>query len=97
MKLSLGANQRQLGAFVWAEAGIITGAGLITGGISAWALSNMLVKILHGVFDPAPETLAVPWPYLVTVAGIALTATLTAAITAIRSARKPHVELLRTL
>ena len=61
---ALGANQRQLGAFVWAEAGVVTLAGLLTGGLSSWALSNMLVKVLHGVFDPAPESLAVPWPYL---------------------------------
>src|SRR5436190_2022029 len=61
---ALGANQRQLGAFVWAEAIVTTAAGLLTGTVAAWALSNMLVKVLHGVFDPAPEALAVPWTYL---------------------------------
>ena len=94
---ALGANQRQLGAFVWAEAGIVTLAGLVTGGLGSWALSNMLVKVLHGVFDPAPASLAVPWPYLAIVTGVALVATLTAATMTIRSARRPHLELLRTL
>jgi putative ABC transport system permease protein len=94
---ALGASQRQLGAFVWAEAGLVALAGLATGSATAWALSNMLVRVLHGVFDPAPESLAVPWVYLSTVAGIALVATGTAATVAIRSARTPHVELLRTL
>jgi putative ABC transport system permease protein len=94
---ALGANRRQLGAFVWAEACITTGAGLVTGGVTAWALSNMLVKVLHGVFDPAPETLAVPWRYLATVTLIALVATVTASVAAIRSARTPHLDLLRAL
>ena len=94
---ALGANQRQLGAFVWAEAVITTGAGLAGGSIAAWALANMLVKVLRGVFDPAPEALAVPWAYLVAVTTIALAATVAASIVAIRSARTPHVELLRSL
>ena len=94
---ALGANRRQLGAFVWAEAGVVTFAGLATGAVAAWALSNMLVKVLHGVFDPAPASLAIPWPYLGIVLAIALGATALAAIATIRSARTPHVELLRTL
>ena len=94
---ALGANQRQLGAFVWAEATITTGAGLLTGSIAAWALSNMLVKVLHGVFDPAPESLAVPWTYLATMTLVALAATAAASLVAIRSSRTPHLDLLRTL
>ncbi len=94
---ALGANRRQLGAFVWAEAAVTTGAGLAAGAISGWALSNMLVKVLHGVFDPAPEALAVPWTYLATVTVIALAATVAASIAAIRNAHTPHLELLRSL
>lgn len=94
---ALGANQRQLGAFVWAEAGITTGAGLLTGAVAAWALSNMLVKVLHGVFDPAPESLAVPWTYLVIMTSIAVAATAAASITAIHNARTPHLDLLRAI
>ena len=94
---ALGANQRQLGAFVWAEATITTGAGLVTGSVAAWALSNMLVKVLQGVFDPAPESLAVPWTYLATMAFVALFATATASVVAIRSSRTPNLDLLRTI
>ncbi len=94
---ALGANQRQLGAFVWAEATMTTGAGLFTGTVTAWALSNMLVTVLHGVFDPAPDSLAVPWNYLTTMLAVALIATATAALVAIRSSRTPHLELLRAL
>ena len=43
---ALGATPRQLGAFVWAEAGVVTIAGLIAGTATAWALSNMLVKVV---------------------------------------------------
>ena len=94
---ALGANQRQVGAFVWAEAAITTGAGLVSGSVAAWALSNMLVSVLQGVFDPAPESLAVPWTYLGITIVIALVATVTASVVAIRTSRTPHLELLRTL
>ena len=94
---ALGANQRQLGWFVWAETGLVTIAGIVAGAVTAWALSNMLVKVLTGVFDPAPEHLATPWPYLATVLVIAVGATAVASIAAVRSARTPHVELLRAM
>ena len=93
---ALGANQRQLGAFVWAEALITTGAGFITGAAGGWALSSMLVKVLQGVFDPTPDRLAVPWTYLVITATVASGTTIVASIAAIRHARTPHLELLRT-
>lgn len=82
---------------MWAEATITTGAGLLTGSVAAWALSNMVVKVLQGVFDPAPESLAVPWTYLATMAVVALVATATAAVVAIRSSRTPRLNLLRSL
>ncbi|MEA3185357.1 MAG: putative transport system permease protein, partial [Ilumatobacteraceae bacterium] len=94
---ALGANRRQLGGFVWAEAGVVTLAGLASGAVAAWALANMLVKVLQGVFDPAPASLAVPWSYLTAVLGVAIVATLAAAILAIRSARTARIELLRAL
>ena len=94
---ALGANQRQLGAFVWTEATITTGAGLITGAVAAWTLSNMLVKVLNGVFDPPPDALAVPWTYLAILLVVALVATGIAGGLAIRSSRTPHIELLRSL
>jgi putative ABC transport system permease protein len=92
---ALGANQRQLGSFVWAESAVVTGAGIAAGCIGAWALSNMLVKVLHGVFDPAPDHLSIPWTYLAGVAAVACASTIVAATAAIRSARTPHTELLR--
>ena len=57
---ALGARPRQLGGFIWAEAAFVTLGGLFTGAIAGWALAVMLVKVLAGVFDPPPATLAVP-------------------------------------
>ena len=94
---ALGASPHQLGGFVWAEAATVTGAGLLGGCAIAYALSNMLVKVLRGVFDPAPAALAIPWQYLVAVLAVALGATAVAATIALRRARVPHLELLRSL
>ena len=94
---ALGATPRQLGSFVWAEAGVVTGGGLVAGAVGAWALSKMLVNVLHGVFDPPPEHLAIPSAYLAAVVGIAGLSTVLAVLAAIRAARTPHVELLRSL
>ena len=91
---ALGATQRQLGAFVWAEAGVVTIAGLIAGTATAWALSNMLVKVLQGVFDPPPSVLAVPWTYLIVLGAITIAATIADAA-ALISARRPRMDLLR--
>jgi putative ABC transport system permease protein len=94
---ALGATQRQLGAFVWAEAALVTVLGIAAGTAVAWALANMLVKVLTGVFDPAPNVLAVPWVYLSWVLGVAIAATLAAGRLTLRASKTPHIELLRAL
>ena len=94
---ALGANQRQLGAFVWAEATITTGAGLVTGTVAAWALSNMLVKVLHGVFDPPPSAIAVPWGYLGIVVAVTVLALAVVTAAATRTATRPAIGVLREL
>jgi len=94
---ALGAKQRQLGSFVWAEALFVTVGGLLIGTVIAWALSEMLVKVLAGVFDPPPSALSVPWTYLALVGGATVTAVITAALSAIRSASRQSVSVLREL
>ncbi|MGW7595055.1 FtsX-like permease family protein, partial [Streptomyces rubiginosohelvolus] len=59
----LGATRRQLKGLVFSEAATLTAAGLTGGALIGWALTQMLVKVLTGVFDPPPEAVAVPWPY----------------------------------
>ena len=61
-----------------------------------WLLSEMLVAILQHVFDPPPDTLAVPWGFLAGLAGAAILATLLATVFAGRGLRRlPLGEILR--
>jgi putative ABC transport system permease protein len=94
---ALGADRRQLRSFVTSEAAVVTLGGLISGAAAGWALTRMLVKVLTGVFDPAPAHLAVPWAYLTSVLLIAGVAMTVAAVVAMRMARQPAVEQLREL
>lgn len=94
---ALGAKARQLGGFVWSEAVYVTVGGLACGALAGWVLTQILIKILNGVFDPPPATLAVPWAYLSLVAAVAIAAVLIAATAAIRSTRRPTVQLLRDI
>jgi putative ABC transport system permease protein len=78
---ALGARIRDIGAFVWSEAGLVLVAGLVLACGLGWLLSEMLVAMLQHVFDPPPDNLAVPWGYLGELAGAAiLGATLAAAL-----------------
>ncbi|MDA0161648.1 ABC transporter permease [Solirubrobacter ginsenosidimutans] len=94
---ALGARRRQLGAFVWSESAFVTGVGLTLGAAIASGLSVVLVKVLTGVFDPPPDTLAVPWLYLVAAATVSLAATGIAATLTLRALRRPSIETLRDL
>ncbi|MEU7407786.1 FtsX-like permease family protein [Streptomyces sp. NPDC042638] len=93
----LGARSGQLRGMVLTEALLLAAAGLAGGAAIGWALSEMLVKVLTGVFDPPPSSLAVPGAYLALTASAALLAVLTAALNGIRRARRPAVEELRDL
>ena len=62
---ALGAAAAQLGGFVWGESLFVTAGGLVLGAAIAAAISEMLVKVLTGVFDPPPDALAcrgATWP-----------------------------------
>ncbi|GHI02826.1 ABC transporter permease [Streptomyces cellostaticus] len=93
----LGARSGQLRGMVLTEALLLAAAGLAGGAAIGWALSEMLVKVLTGVFDPPPSSLAVPGAYLALTATAALLAVLAAALNGIRRARRPAVEELRDL
>lgn len=93
----LGAKRRQLRGLVLGEGLVVFAGGLLGGGLIAWGLSWMLVKVLTGVFDPPPDTVAVPWTYLaVTVVAVAA-ALVVAALTSARASTRPAVEELRDL
>ncbi|WP_188284745.1 FtsX-like permease family protein, partial [Streptomyces sp. CBMA29] len=93
----LGAGRRQLRGLVLSEAAAVTLGGLGGGALIGWALSEMLVKVLTGVFDPPPSVISVPWPYLALTAVAAVTAITAAALNAARRSSRPAVEELREL
>jgi putative ABC transport system permease protein len=93
----LGASRRQLRSVVLVEAAVVAVGGVVFGTLVGGLLSQMLVSVLTGVFDPPPATLAIPWPYLITVAVIAVGAIGSAALLASRPTARPTVEYLREL
>ncbi len=94
---ALGAKRRQLGGFVWSEAAFVTAGGLVAGAFTGWALAEMLVKVLTGVFDPPPAALSVPWVYLAIVAAVSVSAVIVAAVATIRRAQHAPITALRDL
>ncbi|MFD9568411.1 ABC transporter permease [Streptomyces sp. NPDC059982] len=93
----LGATRRQLRGLVLSEAAALTTAAFAGGAVIGWALSQMLVKVLTGVFDPPPAGAAVPWGYLAVTAVATVAALTAAALNAARRSARPPVEELREL
>jgi putative ABC transport system permease protein len=94
---ALGATGRQLRGLVLSETVVLTVGGVVTGAVAGWALSQMVVKVLTGVFDPPPSQLALPWLYLGSVAGITVVALLGASVGMTLSGRRPVATILREL
>jgi putative ABC transport system permease protein len=76
---------------------VLVVGGLATGAVLGWALSQMVVKVLTGVFDPPPSGLAVPWLYLGGVAGVTVLALVIATVGMSQLSRRPDVTVLRQL
>ncbi|WP_067571739.1 ABC transporter permease [Nocardia acidivorans] len=94
---ALGATPRQLRDVVFSEAAALTAGGLIAGAATGSVLSLMLVKILTGVFDPPPSSIAVPWAYLLTVLVLTVTALAVVSALTARAAQRPAIAILREL
>ncbi len=94
---ALGARPKHLRAFIASETVVLGVGGLIGGAITGWVLSQMLVKVLTGVFDPPPSALAVPWSYLAAVALLVAVGLVLVTAAAIRLARRPAINVLRRL
>jgi putative ABC transport system permease protein len=94
---ALGAKSRQLANLVWAEVAVVGVAGLILGAIIGTVLSQMLVAILTGVFDPPPDRLTVPWSYLLGAAVLGVACLVAAGVATITAARRPAITVLRDL
>jgi putative ABC transport system permease protein len=85
---AVGTPLRDISAFLWTEAAIVLGAGLVLAAGLGWLLSKMLVAMLQHVFDPPPDHLAIPWAFLLGLCGAALAATLIATGLAARGLRR---------
>ena len=94
---ALGAKRWQLGAFLWSEGLLILLAGGLAGSLIGFAVAQMLVKVLTGVFDPPPDILHVPWFYLSGLAIAAIIATITAVVMIQRMSIRSGVEALRNI
>ncbi|RFB87682.1 ABC transporter permease [Rhizobium leguminosarum bv. trifolii] len=93
--VALGARPRQLGAFVWSEAILVTGSGMVLGLMAGTLIAYVLVKLLTGVFDPPPEVLSVPWFYLATLVAAAGGTSLLAAMNEAMRSRTHVTQKLR--
>lgn len=94
----IGAGKREVDAFIGSECLVISAGGIVWGGLLGLGEAQVLVKILSGVFDPPPETLALPWGYLgalllTAVASLALAESITSRLTR----RRPAIEEVRLL
>ena len=94
---AMGAKGRQLGAFLWTEGLIILVAGMGLGFATGLGIAKMLVKVLTGVFDPAPQSLAIPWVYLVVLVLAGTLSTVLAVLIAQRVTQQKSLEALRTI
>jgi putative ABC transport system permease protein len=85
---AIGAPLPRISAFLWTEAAIVLAVGVTLAVGLGWLLSEMLVAILQHVFDPPPDTLAIPWGFLGGLAGAAIVATVLATALAARGIRR---------
>jgi putative ABC transport system permease protein len=75
---ALGATARQRGRFLSAEARAVVVSGVLGGAAIGATIAYLLVKVLTGIFDPAPAVATIPWQYLGLLVG--LVAVVTAAV-----------------
>jgi putative ABC transport system permease protein len=77
---ALGATSRQRGRFLSSEARTMVVSGTLGGALIGTLVAYLLVKVLNGIFDPAPASPSIPWSYIVSL--IVLVGAVTAAIVA---------------
>jgi len=94
---ALGARPGQLRGAIAAEAALVTGGGLLAGALLGGTLSIALVRVLSGVFDPPPASLAVPWGYLGVVGSIVVLAIGVVVVGAVSLSRRPALAVMREL
>jgi putative ABC transport system permease protein len=94
---ALDAKPRQIAAFLWGEGLLVALCGLVFGVLTGLMMAWMLVKLLTGVFDPPPETLAIPAAYLALLLTLLLVSIAAAIILIIRTGKARETAFLREL
>jgi putative ABC transport system permease protein len=94
---ALGATARQRGRFLAGEARMLVVSGLLGGGLIGATIAYLLVKVLTGVFDPAPAAATIPWTYLATVLGLVVAVTIVVVVGVGRLAARAGPSELRDL
>ena len=61
------------------------------------ALSQMLVRVLTGIFDPPPTALSTPWTYLAAIAAVLIVAISAVSGVTVRLARRSPLTVLGEL
>ncbi|MEO5953341.1 MAG: FtsX-like permease family protein, partial [Chloroflexia bacterium] len=92
---ALGAKGSQLGSFLWSEGFLILVGGGVAGVALGFGVAQMLVKILTGVFDPPPESLEIPWAYLMLLVVAGLVAMIAAVLGGIKASTRTVIDSLR--
>ncbi len=94
---ALGARRRDLRAAVAGETTLLGLAGVAGGVLLGAELSQMLVKVLTGVFDPPPSVISVPWTYLLAVAALILLCLVAVTTGTLRVAGQSLLPVIRRL
>jgi len=94
---AIGADPRQLRAFLWSEAGFVVILGGVLGSLLGLVIAQMLVKMLTGVFDPPPAALTIPWAYVFGLGAAAVLSTAIAVLLAAAAARRSVLPALRAM
>ncbi len=94
---ALGATARQRGRFLAGEAWAVLTGGVLAGAVIAATVSYLLVKVLTGIFDPAPTAPTLPSGYLLILLGSVTAATAVVVLAVNRLGSRASLTELRDL
>lgn len=94
---AVGARRRHILATVAGETSIVGLCGAITGAILGGYLSQTLVKVLTGVFDPPPTSVSMPWTYVLTLAALLIGCLALVVLATMRLATRSAISTIRRL
>jgi len=94
---ALGARRRHLRASVAGETLLVGVTGALGGAVLGAYLTQTLVKVLTGVFDPPPSTITVPWPYLAALSALTAACLIAVTVGAVRASGRNLLPTIRRL